>query len=310
MAAPGAGGAALKIFAEGVQSLQCSPECGPGRPEKMIRPRPSIRIYYRVGFFGRADSTAAVGGTGRGRKRRAGMSGRRAYRKAELFERARVSFLLSVVGGFFESYTFLLRGGVFSNAQTGNVIFSVLSLSRGEWVEALYFLAAIAAFCVGIYISSIMRDTMPANAFVAWEHVFLGLEALVLLAIGFVPVTVNHAWCNVIISFLCAMQYNTFRQTKGLPVATTFCTNNLRQATISFYNLVHYRNGEAGTQMLHYLRVIFAFSLGVLLGAMTSIAWGVRSIWIAGALVALTLAMTLRSEKAQSASRRFGSTRR
>lgn len=238
------------------------------------------------------------------------MSSRKAYRKEELFERARVSFLLSVVGGFFESYTFLLRGGVFSNAQTGNVIFSVLSLSRGEWVEALYFLAAIAAFCVGIYISSLMRDSMPGNAFVAWEHVFLGLEAVLLLAIGFVPVTVNHAWCNVIISFLCAMQYNTFRQTRGLAIATTFCTNNLRQATISFYNLAHCGNSEAGTQMLHYLRVIFAFSLGVLLGALTSVAWGVRSIWIAGALVALTLMMTLRSANARYMSRRFGSTRR
>ena len=32
------------------------------------------------------------------------------------------------------------------------------------------------------------------------------------------------------------MQYNTFRQAHGIPMATTFCTNHIRQAGVSLYS--------------------------------------------------------------------------
>ena len=40
-------------------------------------------------------------------------------------ERLRVGLCLTWVGGFLEVYTFLLHGGVFANAQTGNLLLLV-----------------------------------------------------------------------------------------------------------------------------------------------------------------------------------------
>ena len=39
-----------------------------------------------------------------------------------IHETFRVAALLAVVGGFLDAYTYILRGGVFANAQTGNIV--------------------------------------------------------------------------------------------------------------------------------------------------------------------------------------------
>ena len=45
--------------------------------------------------------------------------------------------LLAVAGGFFDAYTYLCRGGVFANAQTGNIVLFGLELAQREWIRAL-----------------------------------------------------------------------------------------------------------------------------------------------------------------------------
>ena len=35
--------------------------------------------------------------------------------------------------------------------------------------------------------------------------------------------------CQVALNFICSMQFNTFRQVQGVPAATTFVTNHIRQ---------------------------------------------------------------------------------
>ena len=42
----------------------------------------------------------------------------------------------ALVGGFLEAYTFLLHGGVFCNAQTGNIVLFFLNLTQGNWADA------------------------------------------------------------------------------------------------------------------------------------------------------------------------------
>ena len=42
----------------------------------------------------------------------------------------RLTFLLSIVGGLLDAYTFLVRGKVLANAQTGNIVY--LAIYLGE----------------------------------------------------------------------------------------------------------------------------------------------------------------------------------
>ena len=60
--------------------------------------------------------------------------------------------ILAVVGGFLDAYTYLLRGGVFANAQTGNIVLLGLYAARFHFAKAFYYLIPISAFIMGVII--------------------------------------------------------------------------------------------------------------------------------------------------------------
>ena len=57
--------------------------------------------------------------------------------KRQTSETYRVGILLAAAGGFLDAYTFLCRGHVFANAQTGNIVLFGVSLARGDNVDEL-----------------------------------------------------------------------------------------------------------------------------------------------------------------------------
>ena len=50
----------------------------------------------------------------------------------------RFALLITIACGFLDSYTYLARGHVFANAQTGNVIFFALGIADRHWGQALF----------------------------------------------------------------------------------------------------------------------------------------------------------------------------
>lgn len=68
-------------------------------------------------------------------------------------ERKWLFHILMVIAGFFGAYTYLLRGNVFCNAQTGNVVLMGMALGAKKWGEALYYLIPISAYLMGAFVS-------------------------------------------------------------------------------------------------------------------------------------------------------------
>ena len=56
--------------------------------------------------------------------------------------------ILAIVGGFLDAYSYLMRGHVFANAQTGNIVLFGVYLEKREFTQALYYLVPILAFAV------------------------------------------------------------------------------------------------------------------------------------------------------------------
>ena len=48
-------------------------------------------------------------------------------------ERSWIYLTLMCVGGYFGAFTYVLRGGVFCNAQTGNILLFGMALGEGAW---------------------------------------------------------------------------------------------------------------------------------------------------------------------------------
>lgn len=49
-----------------------------------------------------------------------------------MHEKMAVGICLALAGGFLDAYTYLLRGGVFANAQTGNIVLFGIHLAKQE----------------------------------------------------------------------------------------------------------------------------------------------------------------------------------
>ena len=58
---------------------------------------------------------------------------------------------LSISGGLQDAYTYIYRGEVFANAQTGNIVLLGLNIAEGHIRESLYYLLPIVLLLVAMF---------------------------------------------------------------------------------------------------------------------------------------------------------------
>lgn len=199
-------------------------------------------------------------------------------RKVPIQESTYVCTTLAIVGGFLEAYTYLLKGGVFCNAQTGNIALLGIALANRDFKQAVAHIIPMLAYIIGILLTVIVPKRLTEKSLVKWDTIFVFIEILVLGGIAFLPANAPFMISNVLISFICAMQYNTFRKTNQITFATTFCTNNLRQASIHFYEALQTKSKSHLKISGNYLLINCFFMLGALLGTLCSKQWAERSV--------------------------------
>lgn len=104
-------------------------------------------------------------------------------------ERKWVFYLLIVVAGMFGAYTYVLRGNVFCNAQTGNVVLMGLALGGGKWRQALYYLIPISAYLLGAFVSEWFPNPIKRRLPIRWDTLFIVIEMLAVLGLGLIPLS-------------------------------------------------------------------------------------------------------------------------
>ena len=85
------------------------------------------------------------------------MSPKREKAAVPVPQRLILGCVLAFTGGFLDIYTYLIRGGVFANAQTSNLIFLGLRLMEGDWPQALNYFAQVASYVVGILVAGVVK---------------------------------------------------------------------------------------------------------------------------------------------------------
>lgn len=204
-------------------------------------------------------------------------------------ERWWVFALMMCIGGFYGGYTYSCRGGVFCNAQTANIVLFGLAIGNGDFSKALYYLIPMAAYLGGTMLSEHLPNTVKKHSHIRWDTFFVLFEMIVVLIIGFIPESAPVQISQIIVNFICSMQYNTFRRAENIPMATTFCTNHVRQIGVYFVKWLKH-NGEKNfiKRSLFHSGMIFVFILGVIAATVTSRFFGIHAIWFAEILLLIT----------------------
>lgn len=196
-------------------------------------------------------------------------------------EHKNIFILLMTGAGMMGAYTFNVRGGVFCNAQTANIVMMGIALGNGKLSDGLYYLIPIAAYCLGAFVSEALPSAVKKLGLFRWDTWLVAFEMLILFIIGFIPLELPHQIVQVTINFIASMQYNTFRQAEGIPMATTFCTNHVRQVGIALAKLLCKHDTEAVKRGWSHAQMLLGFLCGGMLLTLVCRFFPRQSIWVA-----------------------------
>ena len=195
--------------------------------------------------------------------------------------------LLAIVGGFLDAYTYLVRGNVFANAQTGNIVLLGISLTNREFTKSFLYILPILAFGLGVLLSNVIRRKFLKHPYLHWRQIVILLEIFILLGASFVPQGNLDTLVNILVSFICAMQAEGFRKVNGNAYATTMCTGNLKSAMENLYHYGETKEWKFAKNCLQYLGVILFFIVGAGLGTVSVAAWNVQAVLVCCALLGI-----------------------
>lgn len=185
--------------------------------------------------------------------------------KKQTSETIRMLILLCIIGGITDTYTYFVRGKVFVNAHTGNIIYLTMYMSTGNWKKVISYLIPILVFSLGIFTAEFLKDYQKNikkyNLF-HWRQLGLFFQIVIFIIISFIPQGSLDIYVNTILSFVSALQYQSFKKTHGNFVATTMCTGNLRSGIEFFYKGIIKGNYEDFKKTLIYFGAIFFFFIG------------------------------------------------
>jgi uncharacterized membrane protein YoaK (UPF0700 family) len=197
---------------------------------------------------------------------------------------------LTLSGGLQDAYSYCVRGKVFANAQTGNIVLMSQHFFRADWRGGLRYLVPLAAFTCGVLVAEQIRARYRYLQAVHWRQLILIVEIVLLLIAGFLPQRADFL-ANALVSFSCAMQVQTFRKINGHTYASTMCIGNLRCGMEAFS--AYLRTGKQAllNSAGQYFGVILLFALGAGCGGVLSAWWGRGTIWVSCALLMVSFAL-------------------
>ncbi|MBO5993899.1 MAG: DUF1275 domain-containing protein [Firmicutes bacterium] len=189
-----------------------------------------------------------------------------------------LSLLLAFSGGFQDAYTFIERGRVFANAQTGNVVLMSASILDKDLDEMFKYLLPLLAFIAGIIIADLIEHHMKETKILHWRQMIIMAEIIIMVIVGVLPVEYDKV-ANCLVSLACAMQVETFRYFCGNAYASTMIIGNLRSGTHAFSRFLVSGNRPELKKAGEYFAVILVFGLGAGVGAELTPVMREETIW-------------------------------
>ncbi|WP_211748911.1 YoaK family protein [Paenibacillus sp. Marseille-Q4541] len=196
-----------------------------------------------------------------------------------------IGALLSLVAGYLDAYTYIGRDGVFSTAQTGNMVLLGVEAARGDFAQALVHIPPIVAFVTGVFVAEMLKHPWIVRMLVEPSRAVLLLEIIVLFGVGFLPSSVPNMVVTMMIVFVGSLQISTFRSLEGWTYNTTVTTGNLFTAARALYISLFQKELSASLQFKKFATVISSFLFGAFIGTFATYRMEDKAVWIASIIL-------------------------
>ena len=201
--------------------------------------------------------------------------------------------LLTAFGGFMDAYAYVDRGGVFANAQTGNVVLLGIHLADGAWQQAGVHVPPIIAFFAGVATTRHFIERSPFAPGRATVHC-LALECVGIVFLGSLGERVPDSVATVLIAAFAAVQCASFVKVADINYSSAMTTGNLRDLAILVgASVPRLQWPSKRGRMLTLGAICLSFLAGAILGSAQVRAWSHHALLAAVPL--LVLATILKS---------------
>lgn len=174
------------------------------------------------------------------------------------------NMLIAGAGGLLTSYTYIMRGGVYANVQTGNLVLLGISIASKGGTQWSY-LVPVGAFMLGVILAQLIEmHSHGKGGRLRGPRLVLLVEAAVVSLTAFMPHTLD-LFASATISFVCGMQMDAFREYHGRQYATTLLTGNLRSSAEQIWYYIRSRDTKHLLAAGGYFALILSFFAGVLI---------------------------------------------
>ncbi len=208
----------------------------------------------------------------------------------------RTALFVILSGGFQDAYTYCCRGEVFANAQTGNIVLMSSAFFIGDWNTVLKYIIPVVSFLIGTAVAELIHVSFKPCEKIHWRQIILIIEIVLLFGVGYMPRRFN-ALANAVVSFVCAMQVQTFHKVRGHAYASTMCIGNMRSGVEALCAYFHVHDRAILKKALTYFGVIAVFAVGAGIGTVITKIVGDKSIWLCCLLLSVSFVMMFVSEE-------------
>lgn len=208
-----------------------------------------------------------------------------------------IGCILAFSGGYMDAYTYLFRGEVFANAQTGNMILFAIHMFEGNWTLSYTYTWPVAFFLLGIIVAHVLSARLKRYKELHWRQVALIFEIIILSLVGLMSVQMNLL-ANSMVSFACGIQVQSFRTIQGNNLATTMCIGNIRSGTDYLCSFWYTQERSFLKRSMIYFGIVSVFIIGAIFGNVMEKALGQQAIFISP--VFLIIACLLMGERKTS----------
>ena len=204
--------------------------------------------------------------------------------------------VLSISGGLQDVYTYVSRGEVFANAQTGNIVLFSQNVFACNWELTIRYLVPVLFFAFGVAVATWIRQSFQNAQRLHWRQIILLIEIVLLFLVGFMPEEQNLI-ANALVSFSCAMQVQSFRKSCQLCICqyNVYWQSEKWNGALCSYRQNH--NRQMLYKSFHYFGIIFLFALGAGIGSRFIPILGMHTIWISCLLLLVGFIVMFKQEE-------------
>ena len=203
-----------------------------------------------------------------------------------------VYLILALSGGCMDAYSYLCRGEVFANAQTGNMLLVGVHLAEQDIPGAMKYLLPVAAFAIGIIVSDIVQFRIERSG-IHWRIIAVVIELVILFAVCHISLS-NNALANALTSLACGIQVEAFRKVLGNSVATTMCIGNLRSGISNLDLFMKTKERDYLRKSSVYFRIILFFVGGAIIESALIRIFAAKALYFSVIMLALALVLMLK----------------